>query len=197
MSQLAMTKEYDSINPLLKSQLDDLYGSLEAFVNGAEIGGDNIQDAAITSTVLTSNSVDSTKIAADSIGDTKFADSSVTKAIQEASNNGAVNSFLQMGASNNIECDLTVVGRPVLLFGFNSQSSSAGGWVNGSNPEPNIVERDGNDIGELLVEELAPDPMCFLYLDVPLPGARVYLFNADSHGNLNSGGQAMVAMELL
>jgi hypothetical protein len=80
MSTLTVNKTYLDGTALFEADLDNIINSLELYFNITKVGTTNIQDEAIITELLGSNSITAAKILDDAVVETKLASSAVTTA---------------------------------------------------------------------------------------------------------------------
>jgi microcystin-dependent protein len=80
MGVLTVTKTYADGQILGEVNLDNAFDSIAAFINNAQISGDNIQDNSIGAAEIQTSAITTAKIAANAVTTTKIADASITQA---------------------------------------------------------------------------------------------------------------------
>jgi len=80
MAKAKLVKTYQDVEVLYASNLDDLFDSVENFVNVIKFDGDNIQDEAIGTVQISDASIVTSKIADDAVLDVHISSYSVTSA---------------------------------------------------------------------------------------------------------------------
>lgn len=96
MPTLDITQSYSDTNALTEAQLDAIRTSLQTFINTTGIDEDNIEDLAITTTLIASSAVETAKIADDAVTAAKIVDNIILPG------NCGVTISLQVGTSGPV-----------------------------------------------------------------------------------------------